>query len=231
MDNDPPTSQMGWFGQGPTGPPDNERPALSPLLVELASTPDVAVWLSRFTGYTEGLEFTMSVRLRVAQEGARAYAGPSLRTVGRRHNLQPLVMDEELLLGVEFADGRTAIDAPILRRHPGRPPGAREPDRPELAQLTASSSDLKSQHVMWLTPPPPDGRTTFVFAWRHASIPEIRHVVDETAFASLCRQARTLWKPPPPTTARPSVQPPPPEPLSVGWFGAHAHTDQDSWMS
>lgn len=208
------------------GPPDTERPAPTSLSVELVATPDVAVWLSRFCGFRDGIEFSMSVRRRVPPgTDLDPDGGPFLSLASRQQpSREPIAMDDQMLIGVEFADGRTALDAPIVRQIRGRSPWAREQDRhPELTQMTATSSGgSKSDHVMWLTPPPPDGPTTFYFAWRQYGIPETHHTVENAQFSSLASRAQVLWPAPPPQPRTHYTSPPPPRPLTQGWFGEHA---------
>lgn len=90
-------------------PPSDEVGCGLPVTAILGRTPDAAVAVTALTAFSTGVSFTVAVRLRVPPENVR---GPGLYDlIGEHHrpgaDIDP---DQRLLLGVEYADGRTAIN-------------------------------------------------------------------------------------------------------------------------
>src|SRR3954467_14863929 len=89
-------------------PPENEIPAAVAIRAVLARTDDVAIALIGGYAYTVGFRFDLVIRLRREPRGLTAQKSEVLLSTypGRDDS------DEQLLLGVEFADGRTATNFP-----------------------------------------------------------------------------------------------------------------------
>jgi hypothetical protein len=188
--------------------PDNEIPHPVPIAVLLAKTDDLAVAVSGVAAYTSGISFELVVRFRALPAGIR------------RHELHELVSgwgDEpdprRMLLGVEYADGRKAsnIGGPAWRE------GGVSHDQPILTSGGGGGSDLAQDMSFWLSPIPPDGPLSFVFAWTALGVEETRHVVKDAALTSASARAVVLW----PRQADDDHEPPPEPSLPAhGWFAA-----------
>ena len=105
-------------------PPENEIPAAVATSALLARTDDVAIALIGAHAYTFGLRFDLVIRLRHEPRGAMAHKAYVLLSAysGREDS------DERLLLGVHYADGRTATNfqSPGFRGVPAND----DPDEP-----------------------------------------------------------------------------------------------------
>lgn len=193
--------------------PDNEIGWVLPLSVVLGQTPDAAVAVTHMTAFTTGVAFNLAVRLRVAPDGV---ARRGLYELISPHLPPGLSVDQErrLLLGVEYADGRTAInlDNQIW------PPGQQSQDEPILMASGGGGGDLSVDQGFWLSPVPPDGAFTFVCSWPAFGIHETRHVIDNADLTTASTRATTLW---PRQAINHQPPPPPPDPKlpSTGWFG------------
>lgn len=223
----------GWFRPGSDQPaadefevwrtrmerPDNEIGWALPLSVVLAQTPDAVVAVTHMTAFTAGVGFNLAVRLRVALDDV---AGRGLYTLISPHMPPGMSVDQDqrLLLGVEYADGRTAVslDNRVW------PPGPQDPQEPLLMASDGGGGDLSVDQSFWLSPVPPDGAFTFVCSWPAFGINETRHVIKHADLSTASARARTLW-PRQPINHQP---PPPPEPRlpSTGWFGQAVRRSQ-----
>lgn len=191
-------------------PPDNELGWPVPIAFVLARTSEVAVMVGGITAYTAGVSFTVAVRARTRPEGL--WHRGLMALVGGRPTgeLDPA---QQLLLGVEYPDGRTAMN---LDR-PGWPPEEASADEPRLVPRGGHGSDVAVDQAYWLSPVPPDGALTFVCSWQAFGIPETEHVVDDANLATASSRAQVLWPwQPPNERAEPSPEPRWP---GSGWFG------------
>ncbi len=117
--------------------PDNELPASVALDVVLAETPDVVISISAVEVYRNGIDLRIDVRTR-GDVLAGAVGGGFI--------------GDEVLVGVEYPDGRRATNLPMW------PP--RTPPAPSDAQLTmggGSGGQRAADMRMYLTPLPPPG--------------------------------------------------------------------------
>ena len=87
-------------------PPENEIPAAVAISALLARTEDVAIALIGAQAYTFGLRFDLVIRLRQEPRDAMAHKLHGL--LAGHPGLED--SDERLLLGVEYADGRTVTN-------------------------------------------------------------------------------------------------------------------------
>ena len=201
--------------------PDNEIGWLLPLSVVLAQTPDAAVAVTHMTAFTTGVVFNLAVRLRVAPDnvdGRGLYALISPH-VPPGMSVDP---DQRLLLGVEYADGRTAINID----NQVWPPGQQNQQEPILMPSGGGGGDLSVDQGFLLSPVPPDGAFTFVCSWPALGINETRHVIEHADLTTASARATTLW----PRRPINHESPPPPKPRlpSTGWFGRAVRRSQAS---
>ncbi|GAA0560930.1 hypothetical protein GCM10010172_50170 [Paractinoplanes ferrugineus] len=189
-----------------TSAPDNELPGAAGVLLLLGHTDDAAVAVTQVEGFSTGWRFTLAVRLR------RPRPGPHLHMLlsRRAHLGLEIPVQDRLLLGLEYPDGRRAS---TLRDEPmGRPD-----DGAELVfrQQSGSGDDRSHDQSYWVSPLPPPGPVTFVLAWPSAGLPETRTGVDGAAIRAAAGQARELWAPQPPEE---HLEPPAPARPADGWF-------------
>ena len=192
-------------------PPENEIPAAVAISALLARTDDVAIALIGAHAYTFGLRFDLLVRLRHEPRGTMARKVYDL--LGGHPGLED--SDERLLLGVEYADGRTVTNfhSPGFRGVPADD----DPDEPSLSPMGGGGGGRCFDQSFWLTPLPPAGPLVVVCAWSAFDIPESRTVVDGAAIAEAASRAVVLWPPSPPQDEAP-VEPPEPRVPDGGWF-------------
>ena len=192
-------------------PPENEIPAAVATSALLARTDDVAIALIGAQAYTVGLRFDLVIRLRHEPRGAMAHKAYMLLSAysGREDS------DERLLLGVEYADGRTATNfqSPGFRGMPVDD----DPDEPVLSPMGGGGGGRSFDQSFWLTPLPPAGPLVVVCAWSAFDIPESRTVLDGAAIVEAASRAVVLWPPSPPQDEAP-VEPPEPRVPDGGWF-------------
>lgn len=88
-------------------PPDNEFPAGVGASVLLAATGDAAVGLTQMEAFSTGFRFTLTVRLRQAR---RDLASVDLYMLlgSPIHPGVEIPLENRLLLGIEYPDGRQA---------------------------------------------------------------------------------------------------------------------------
>ncbi len=137
---------------------------------------------------------------------------------------------EQLLLGLEFADGRTATNLGVRDRPPGPVPhGGPDESQPVFATHGGSGGGRTYDQVYWLTPRPPAGPLVVVCAWPAFGIQETRTVVAAEAFAAAGPGPQVLW-PWEPEQDRPAE---PPEPVLPpgGWFADAVRSRRDRTTS
>src|SRR5262249_35501020 len=122
-------------------------------------------------------------------------------------------LEQRLLLGIEYADGRRASTLQDARM---AGPGA-EPDGQQLV-LTQQGGGGRDDSVdgrYGLPPLPPGGPVPFVLAWPGFGIAESRTEVDGAAIRAAADRSQLLGPLEP--AVEPPPLPPPPRPSS-GWF-------------
>ena len=174
---EPPTPEQLEQWQRKMSPPDNEFPASVGLTVLLGRTDDTAVGLTNVEAFSTGFRFTLAVRVR--QPPPRLARG-GLHMLISSHGLPGIdvPLEDRLLLGLEYADGRrasTLTDMPahgMADRIPLRsrraagvtfispyPTDWRSGTRPIF--FLASTSE---ETAAMLSPGPPPGRTAAAMA-------------------------------------------------------------------
>jgi hypothetical protein len=186
--------------------PEHEVPYPVPLALLLVKTGDLAIAVSGMSAYSTGISFELAIRMRVRPTGLG------------RHEFRALMHDwdddsdsRRFLLGVEYADGRRASN---VGGHAWLQAGVPD-DQPLLLPGGGGGSELVQDMSYWLSPTPPDGPLTFVWAWPALGVEETRHVVEDAALASASAKAIVLW----PRQSRQATEPLPKStsPLQ-GWF-------------
>jgi hypothetical protein len=196
--------------------PENEAPAGLPFSAVLGRTDETAVFVTGFRVYSTGLAFTLSVRLR---------SEPRSRLAHRIHELisghgpgdPDGTLDERLLLGVEYADGRTATN--LTSDWPPRfEQDAVETDEPLLSMSGGGGGGRAYDHDFWLSPVPPAGPLTFVCRWPGFGITESQTEVDASQIAAALDRVQILWPWEPAADHDPEPEPGEPQLPSDGWF-------------
>lgn len=187
--------------------PENEVPAPVPFTAVLGRTDDAAVGIVGMHVFTTGVSFRVAVRLRRQPRGME-------------HRLFEMVsghgpgtpVEDRLLLGVEYADGRTVDsvrdDWFAMQDLPD--------DRLVLNPGGGGGGGLSYDQRYWLSPLPPPGPVTFICAWPALDLPESSAECDGQMLLDAASRSLVLW---PPTTQ--SFEPEPllePPKLPQGWF-------------
>jgi hypothetical protein len=178
--------------------PENEVPVSLALDAVLLEGPDAAVVLGGVQAFSTGVGFTVTAVARRAE--------PSEGLFGSLHGHR----GDGLLLGVEYADGRTASTVP--RRSagpavPGRVGGDAGAEDPMLQHGSGSGSLRHAESTYYLSPLPPPGVLGLAETTTELSADEIRRAA---------AGARTLWAWEP----EPDYPVPAPEIPPGGWFDA-----------
>ena len=187
--------------------PENEVPAPVPFTAVLGRTDDLAVCIVGMHAYSTGVSFRLAVRLR----RHRRDLGHRLFDMVSGHGPDTPVEDR-LLLGVEYADGRSAD---TVRSDWFGAQDVTE-DQLVLSPGGGGGGGLSYDQRYWLSPLPPPGPVAFVCAWPALDLPESTAECDGQLLIDAAARAHVLWPP-----AQHQFEPePPPEPpdLPAGWF-------------
>jgi hypothetical protein len=224
-DHEPPSAAQFEVWNRRMSAPENEAPAGLPFSAVLGRTDETAVCVTGFRVYSTGLAFTLSVRLR---------SEPRNRF---RHRIHELLsghgpgdpdgnLDERLLLGVEYADGRTATN--LTSDWPPRfEQGAVEPDEPLLRMGGGGGGGRTYDHDFWLSPLPPAGPLTFVCRWPSFGITESQTELDATQVVAARERVQTLWPWEPAADYELEPEPVEPQLPSDGWFAGALRRPRD----
>jgi hypothetical protein len=193
-------------------PPENEFPASVGLSVLLSHSNDAAVGLTQLEAFSTGFRFTLTVRVR--QPRPQLVRGGLLTLIGSHmHPGIEVPLQDRLLLGIEYPDGRRASTLTDMRMQgPGTQPDS---EQLVLVQQAGAGDDLSVDQSYWVAPLPPAGPVNVVIAWPGFGIRESRTVLDAAAIHAAAAHSQTLWPPQP--ASEPAQLPQPPRPDS-GWF-------------
>jgi hypothetical protein len=185
--------------------PDNEIPVSVPVDAVLIDTADIVAYVGGVRVFRAGVEFRLTVLSR--HRGRGRDLGGALFGHGEQQ--------DRLLLGVEYADGRTASNL-------GGPRNARDPNldpaTPVLMPGGGGGGGRSAEMSMYLTPLPPPGTLRIVTAWPSRSIAETVTEVPAELFTAAATGARVLWDL---ESEEPSAPPPAPAPPPGSWFERH----------
>jgi hypothetical protein len=182
--------------------PENEVPVSVPLDAVLLEAPDAAVLLGSVQAFSAGVAFTVTVLTRrVVGDGVSG----ALHGHGRT---------DPLLLGVEYADGRSASTVPVR----GMPPDDPSSDALTLWPGGGGGGTRYADAHFFLSPLPPPGPVRFVAAWPALGLEETVTEVPAEPILAAAAGARRLWDwEPEPELPLPAPNLPP-----GGWFDRHA---------
>ena len=165
------------------GPPKGMLPGVSTQEVVLFKTDRAFLRAHRFLAYPTGIQFTLNLRLRSADDHDHDLHWD---LHGRR---RPGRSEDDLLrLGVLWSDGakRTNLDS--------TPPGRNTPPEPPVVMSrSGGGGDGQFSMTYWMWPLPPEGPMTIVCEWPAYDIAETRVVVDATELRSRADEAEAIW--------------------------------------
>lgn len=177
-------------------PPDNEAPAAVGASGVIGRSADVAILLIGLSRYSTGLMIDLAVRRRLDP-------GPT----DRLH----AAFDAGLLVGVQLADGRTAVSGDL--DWSASPAG----DEPMLMHRGGGGGGREWSSSLWLTPAPLPGDLVIVAACPALDVDESRITVDGAVLRAAADAVEILW-PREPDQAHPHVRPAPVDVPPGGWF-------------
>lgn len=169
------------------GPPRAVVPAIMPIERIVAKTEEVAVYLSGFTVYPAGFEFTIYA---VAQD-----EWSELDPFGIEHHFQArgrgAIPPETLRLGFQFADGSKVTNT-------GSAFGVDDeegprPTSPLMSNTGGRSFEGASQKSFWVWPLPPPGKLEFVCEWPAAEIALTYCELDGASIIEAASRAQELF--------------------------------------
>jgi hypothetical protein len=162
-------------------------PGSVPAEVVLVRTERVAVAVGSIRAYPNGFEFTVHIRLRGEDETSwPGHSDPFGRHRSRRGTQED---DDQLRLGILYADGRRAA---TTGEH-YRPPDDDDDGRLVLQQGGGGGSSRSCDWDFWVHPLPPGGPVILVASWLEHGIAESRAELDGAAIREAARRAVTLW--------------------------------------
>ena len=162
-------------------------PGSVPAEVVLVRTERVAVAVGSIRAYPNGFEFTVHIRLRGEDETSwPGHSDPFGRHRPRRGTRED---DDQLRLGILFADGRRAA---TTGEH-YRPSDDDDDGRLVLQQGGGGGSSRSCDWDFWVHPLPPGGPVILVASWPEHGIAESRAELDGAAVREAAQRAVTLW--------------------------------------
>lgn len=178
-------------------PPDNEVPGAIGSEVVLVRTDELVVFVLVQRAYSNGVDLTLEVRTRRALDG---WAD----------------IEDQVLFGVEFADGRGCMLQGFDVDN------EKEEDQPMLSAGGGSAGTRNAETEVFLSPLPPPGELRFICAWPDRGVPETTVAVPADPILQAASRAQQLWpwEPEPP---EPGVKVPRPAVPPGSWFAAHLH--------
>jgi len=162
-------------------------PGSVPAEVVLVRTERVAVAVGSIRAYPNGFEFTVHIRLRGEDESSwPGHSDPFGRHRPRRGTRED---DDQLRLGILFADGRRAA---TTGEH-YRPSDDDDDGRVVLQRGGGGGSSRSCDWDFWVHPLPPGGPVILVASWPEHGIAESRAELDGAAVREAAQRAVTLW--------------------------------------
>jgi hypothetical protein len=183
-------------------PPDNEVPVSVAFDALVASTGDLAVFVSGLRVFTNGVDLTIEVRTGRRLSDSPHGLSDAMHGMGRR---------SELLVGVEFSDGRRCSNLDL-----GLPSGPR--DAPALWPGAGHGGPRTANLSLFLSPLPPPGELRLVFAWPEQDILDKFAQLPADRILEAAGRVRQLW-PWEPEEAE-EMEPTYPDVPDASWFAA-----------
>ncbi len=190
----PPPPQMVRPGPPPwLQPSESELGVAVPLREVLASDTGVVIALIDCVAFSTGFEFAIAVRTKEEIDSHQMGFGIPPASGADES-------DKQLQIGIQFADGGTAVTG----GHPGpefmaqwkmyaegREPGSS--DGPILAPRSGGGGGKRWDFRYWVWPLPPEGRLTFTCEWPARNLAPTTHDVDATEIRRAGLTSTTLW--------------------------------------
>ena len=171
-------------------------------------TDELAVAIVGADAYSTGIAVSLAIRLRHNDRSELAH-----ELFGRRHRGGSA---GDLLVGVAYPDGRTAIVSATAFPDPRL-----DPDHPTLAQRGGGGGGRSFGIDYWLTPLPPPGDLIVVVAWPSQGVDETHTPIPADLIAEGLVRNTELWPWEPPTEYDDPPRPEPPVLPEGGWFAEH----------
>jgi hypothetical protein len=209
---EPPTTEQFEQWHRRMSPPENEFPAGVGVTVLLGRTDNVGVGITQVEAFSTGFRFTLAVRVRQLRPQL-ARGGLFMLIGSHMHPGIEVLLEDRLLLGIEYPDGRRASTLNDMRSQ--GPGTVMDTEQLLLVQHGGGGGELTVDQTYWVTPLPPEGPVTVVLTWQSFGIAESRTNLDGTLIREAASQSQTLW--PPQSAEEPPDPPPTPRP-STGWF-------------
>jgi hypothetical protein len=145
-----------------------------------ARTDAIAIVVDGLVAYSTGFSFRLSARSRPDADGHfRAGFELMRRLGGREGNVMA-----ELLLGVEFADGRKATTLNF---------GEPEDGQARITQRGGGGGGGRFDTGYWVWPLPPAGDLSLVLQWDDQGVPLTRLDLDAAAIRDAAAESEPLW--------------------------------------
>ncbi len=192
--------------------PRNQIPATVPVDAVIGARADLIVFICSLSIYTNGISFTTEARARGGPGSDDRPVSLVEGMLGEGFDSDPSVrrvLQDRMLLGVEFADGRRCVSVP-------RGPEVNPPNEPFLLRIGASGANGVGSAEWFLSPSPPAGDLRVYCAWPSAGIPETTTIISAEVLRQAAGRVQQLWPP-----ARVFDQQPSPSPVVLaqdGWF-------------
>jgi hypothetical protein len=175
-------------------PPDDELGVAVPLRAVLASDSNCVVGLIDCVAFSTGFEFSITARTRKETRPEDMGFGPP-------PPYGPDRSDRELKIGIQFANGATAMTG----RHPSSEfmaqwklhaeGGAPDPaGGPILSPRSGSGGGKHYDFRYFVWPLPPEGKMRFICEWPALGLAPTAHEVDAGAISRAAATTTKLWK-------------------------------------
>jgi hypothetical protein len=198
------------------GPLDNEVPGAIAFHAVLGSTEALAVALVGARAFSTGMSIEIAIRLRHTDTSPD---GLDADLFGHRRRG---ASGAGMLLGIAYPDGRSASNVDQRRF----PEPSTQVDQPTLVDRGGGGGGRTYDMTYWLTPAPPPGDLTIIFAWPSRGIAESRTVIPAGVIDEAMTHIVELWPwSPPEETELPAAEYAPDFPAG-GWFAQHVTDDQ-----
>jgi hypothetical protein len=164
--------------------PDNELPVSVAVDAVLTRSKELVVYLSGARVYSTVVEFRLSV-LSNAPDDHASRAGMSAAVFGHGDS------SDRLLLGVEYADGRTGNNLHGFR---GAVDSEADARKPVLLPAGGGGGDRMVDLAVCLSPLPVPGTLRFIAAWPARGLPETVTQLDADGLVDASARVVRLWE-------------------------------------